>query len=314
MENNITIGEIIKHYRLQKKLSQEKLAQGICDRKYISHIELGKQIPTLDIVNQLSERLGVNLYETYALMLRHHDIETHQKIELLNQYFSIEKRDQLIDLIEQYESLSEFQYGEPLLQIEYARAIYTSWTLRNYKQAIDISLKALSYKTPFSISADFSIQHYSNVELSLINVIALNFCRLGDLKNGKKYFDFLSSYMNQLFTQSHYATNRNNHFELRFFSTLVYNYFIFFKESTSDIKDRIDYALSLLKSLHSHHVLPELLLCKTYFLLLENDIEAATATYQTAHHLGLYLYEQDFQDHIEHSVLGDKLSVFNTII
>ena len=96
MENNITIGEIIKHYRLQKHLSQEKLAQGICDRKYISHIELGKQIPTLDIVNQLSERLGINLYETYALMLRHHDIETHQKIEQLNQHFSIDKISKLI--------------------------------------------------------------------------------------------------------------------------------------------------------------------------------------------------------------------------
>ena len=139
MENNITIGEIIKHYRLQKKLSQEKLAQGICDRKYISHIELGKQIPTLDIVNQLSKRLGINLYETYALMLRHHDIETHKKIERLNKCQVLDKRERLIDLINQYKDLPGFQYGEPFLQLEYAKATYTSWPLGNYKQAIEIA-------------------------------------------------------------------------------------------------------------------------------------------------------------------------------
>jgi len=42
MNNYITIGEIIKHYRKQNGLSQETLADGICDRKYLSHIENDK--------------------------------------------------------------------------------------------------------------------------------------------------------------------------------------------------------------------------------------------------------------------------------
>ena len=307
MENNITIGEIIKHYRLQKKLSQEKLAQGICDRKYISHIELDKQIPTLDIVNQLSERLGVNLYETYALMLRHHDIETHNKIELLNQHFSSRNISKLRELIQHYEQLTEFQYGEPHLHLEHAKSMCVSWESQNYEEVIKISLQALSTKEPFSIDSPPYNPRFSNIELCILNTIALNYCRAGNLKEGKKYFDFLYNYIDELFTQSHYATNRNNHFEIRFFSTLVYNYFIFFKEETVDIQSRVDSALSLLKSLHSHRNLPELLLCKTLFLLLDNDITTATATYQTAHHLGLYLYNQDYQEHIEQSVLGDKL-------
>lgn len=314
MENNITIGEIIKYYRLQKNLSQEKLAQGICDRKYISHIELGKQIPTLDVVNQLSERLGINLYETYALMLRHHDIETHNKIEKLNQHFSFSKISQLRELIEDYEQLPEFQYGEPLLHLEHARAMYISSELQKHEESIAISLKALSTKEPFFIDTPPNNRNFSNIELCILNSIALNYCRSGNLDEGKKYFDFLHNYMEEQFTQSHYATNRNNHFEVRFLSTLVYNYFIFFKDDTIDMQSRIDYALSLLKSLHSHRNLPELLLCKVYFLLLANDIDNATATYQTAHHLGLYLYGEGYQAHIEQSVLGDKLSLFTSTL
>ena len=313
MENNITIGEIIKHYRLQKKLSQEKLAQGICDRKYISHIELGKQIPTLDIVNQLSERLGINLYETYALMLRHHDIETHKKIELLNQYLSIGKRDQLIDLVEQYKELPEFQHGEPFLQLEYAKATYFSWTLKNYEEAIKIAQHALTTIRPFFLDNISTLDNLTNVELCLLNTIAVNYCRLNQKEEGEKYFNFLYEYMTQLFTQSHFATNRNNHFELHFLSTLVYNYFLFYRDSKTLDSSKIDNTISLLKSLHSNYNLPQLLLCKV-ILLTNCNMSSAISIYQVAHHLGLYLYGPDYQEHIEQSILGDKLSNFITCL
>lgn len=81
MKTYITIGEIIRYYRKESGLSQEELAEGICDRKYLSHIENNKNIPTLDIINQLSNRLGINLYDSYALMLHKHDIDTYKKIE-----------------------------------------------------------------------------------------------------------------------------------------------------------------------------------------------------------------------------------------
>ena len=243
-------------------------------------------------------------------MLRHHNIETHKKIEILNKCQALDKREHLINLINQYKDLPEFQYGEPFLQLEYAKATYASWPLGNYKQAIEIAQKALSHEKSFCIDSAPSSQQYSNVELSLINVIALNYCRSGDFENGQKCFDFLYHYIEQLFEQSHYATNRNNHFEVRFLSTLVYNLFVFSKGKTEGLESRVDYALSLLKSLHSHNDLPELLLCKTYFFLLKGDINSATSTYQTAHYLGLYLYEQTYQEHIEQSILEDKLSCF----
>ena len=77
-------GEAIKYYRVLAKMTQEQLADNICAREYIGKVEKGKQVPTLFIVNAMSEKLGINLFDAFALMMEHNDFDTHQKIEALN--------------------------------------------------------------------------------------------------------------------------------------------------------------------------------------------------------------------------------------
>lgn len=305
MENYITIGEIIRHYRKEKGLSQAALADGICERKYISNIENNKNIPTLDIINQLSDRLQINLYETYALMLRHHDIDTHQKIDNLNLCFNQEKCEYILPLIEEYEKLPGFQYGEPLQIIKYAKVLYLSNILRKYTEAIEMALEGISIHKNIKIENASTNLSLSNVELSLINAIGVNYCRNKQREEGKKYFDFLMNYLHQLFSISHYATNRNNHFELRFLSNVVYNYFVFFKDDPDFNSENIEKTLSLLKSLHCHYNLPELLLCKAYLKCKEEQLEEAKQLYTLAHSLGLYLYTDQYVESMEQSVLRE---------
>lgn len=304
MNNYITIGEIIKHYRKQNGLSQETLADGICDRKYLSHIENDKAIPTLYIVNQLSTRLGINLYETYALMLRHHDMDTHKKIEILNQHFNIGAAKQLPNLIEEYESLEAFQSGEPKQTLLHAKVLFTANILHNTEEAIRLAFEGLSINPQFSLDIDTKEIHLTNVELNLLLCIMVSYCRLEKLDEGKKYYTFLYNYITNLFSISHYATNRNEQFELRFLASLVYNHFIFFKDNDYEIT-HIDKVLELLKSLHSNHTLPELLLCKTYLLSRDDNHTAAKETYSLAHQLGLYLYSAKYQKHIEKTTLEE---------
>ena len=47
--------------RKELGLSQVKLCQGICTQATLSKFESGKQIPTLEILNQLCARLGLGL-------------------------------------------------------------------------------------------------------------------------------------------------------------------------------------------------------------------------------------------------------------
>lgn len=304
MENYITIGEIIRHYRTERGLSQAALADGICERKYISNIENNRNIPTLDIINQLSDRLQINLYETYALMLRHHDMDTHNKIEILNQCFIPERRKELLLLIEEYENLPGFQYGEPLQIIKYAKSIYLSYVLGQNAKAIAVAFEALSVNKTFQIDDTSATQYLSNVELSLLNAIGVNYCRMNQNEEGKKYFDFLQEYLHQQFSLHHYATNRNNQFELKLLSNVVYNYFIFLREEPDFKPESIEKTLCLLKSLHCHHNLPELLLCRTYLEFKDQHLENAKQTYSLAHQFGLYLYTDAYVTRTEKSVLG----------
>ena len=301
MDSFIKIGDIIKHYRLEKGLSQDELAEGICSRKYISQIEKHQNIPTLYIINALSAKLGVNLYDSYAIMLQHHDIETHKKIVSLNQAMGKGDFDTIHLLVETYRALPEFQQGEPMQFLKYGESVYLSNALLEHSKAISVAKSAL----PDTLSNPQTIQHtyLSNIELSLLNFIAVNTCRLENLQEGKKYFDFLYNYLNQLFIQNHYVANRNNHFELRFFANLVYNDFCFFHQTDDFDSKRIDNVLELLKSLHSHFNLPELLLCKTALLLEQDLISEAKRVYPLAHELGIYLYSEVEMQDLEKRIL-----------
>ena len=298
MDSFIKIGDIIKHYRMEKGLSQDELAEGICSRKYISQLETHQNIPTL-FINALSAKLGVNLYDSYAIMLQHHDIETHKKIVSLNKALAEVDFDKIHILIETYQSLPEFQQGEPMQFLKYGECVYLSNILLEHSKSISVAKSALP-NDPLSIT-----QHtfFTNIELTLLNFIAVNTCRLGDLQEGKKYFDFLYNYLNQLFIQNHYVANRNNHFELRFFANLVYNDFCFFHKTDDFDPKRIDNVLELLKSLHSHFNLPELLLCKTALLLEQNLISEAKRVYPLAHELGIYLYSEEEMQDLEKRIL-----------
>ncbi|MFC0558415.1 helix-turn-helix domain-containing protein [Halalkalibacter alkalisediminis] len=61
----LTVGEKVKQLRKSLKLSQIELASGICHQSLISHIEKGRTIPTVYVLNQIAIKLGVDM--TYFL-------------------------------------------------------------------------------------------------------------------------------------------------------------------------------------------------------------------------------------------------------
>ena len=92
MTNTYThIGEVIAYLRKKKRLSQASLADGICTREYLIKIENCRQYPTSAIINDLCQKLGIDIYEEYSLILRHGGFERHNAITELNDSYSKEK-------------------------------------------------------------------------------------------------------------------------------------------------------------------------------------------------------------------------------
>ncbi len=56
-----SIGQLIKKYRQQKDMSQSELADEVCSRSYLSHIENGERIPSADVLGRLADNLQVPL-------------------------------------------------------------------------------------------------------------------------------------------------------------------------------------------------------------------------------------------------------------
>lgn len=60
MKIEIVFGRVLKHFRSEKRLSQEKIALlSDLDRTYISLLERGLRQPSLKTIIQLSDALGI---------------------------------------------------------------------------------------------------------------------------------------------------------------------------------------------------------------------------------------------------------------
>ena len=59
------IGPIIKEKRIAKGWTQQELAEGICTDKHIYLIETNQRNPSVKMLNKLSEKLEVDLFEYY---------------------------------------------------------------------------------------------------------------------------------------------------------------------------------------------------------------------------------------------------------
>ena len=202
---DVSFGKILKYYRTKLSLTQDELAEGICSRKYISRLEKDTQVPTLDMVNKLSNKLEVNIYDTYALILRHHNIETHIMIEKLNDNFSASCLKNLKPLIDEYSQLETFKTGEPFQILMYAQCQYYGQYENNPEKAIDIAVSTLTQFFPNFMIESFDPLTLSNCELTLLLSLAVNYCRTGKFESASIIYNLMVKYLHKVLHQSHYG-------------------------------------------------------------------------------------------------------------
>jgi transcriptional regulator with XRE-family HTH domain len=76
MELQRVFGKVIKELRLQKKISQEKLAfDSDIDRTYISDIEKGDRNVSLLIIHRIAKALQISLSDLFKKIEDHGEIK-----------------------------------------------------------------------------------------------------------------------------------------------------------------------------------------------------------------------------------------------
>lgn len=312
----ISIGEIIQHYRNDKKMSQEKLAEGICSREYIGAIEKGKNIPTLELVTRLSERLNVDLYSVYSNVYRHHDLQTHLEMQKLSKAIGHRNIGEVTRLVNQLEGLEGFLKGEPRQVICYAKSIIYGETGNVKEESVLWCEKGLQEKYPLFPRVEEIPEHISNVDFALILSYAVMLCRNQKIEQGLYYLNFIQCRAHHLLKNSIYDKEYNKSFWLNVECSCIYNKYIFCDEISIAFLEEIESILSYQKTNNRSHMLPELMLCKAAVLMNLNKTLEAKQIYKSACALGQFFFTEQQYEILERSIINthSNLNLFHDCV
>lgn len=107
------IGKIIKKQRTLLKKSQQELAEGICSAKYIYLIEKEERNPSAYILNQLSEKLAIDLFEYYQYLEFENPVAVIEHRKNMDKYIQAGDLEQLKEESSKAAQIEDFQQ-EPL--------------------------------------------------------------------------------------------------------------------------------------------------------------------------------------------------------
>ena len=303
--SNVHIGEIIKYHRQLHGMSQEELADGICSRKYLISLEKGKNYPTSYIIDLLNKKLKCNIYNYYNQVNRHHDMETHEYIRQINEKLNVWKLKELIPLIEKVENLPSFQMDEPLQVLYYVKAICASNLDCNFSLAIEYAKKGIHvYHPHFHIKLSKSAI-FSNIDLILIQCMAVNYCRVGKYQAGIDVLYFLNDYLLPFTEGASYDINENSRFEVNLLCSVIYNITTFkiIHKKYDDIISLVDNTLSILKRLNNSASCIRLLVNKFIAYAEQNLKEEANQCYHDILVLVKYFDIENFYEIFKSEIL-----------
>lgn len=185
----ITIGRLIRELRIQQKVSQQVLCQGLCSKSKLSKIENGTLNPDVILAETLLQRLGLSEREFVfwgnAKEAKFHELKFKLMQPLyLNQVQRKEYLNELKDFLSDKDSL----YKQYLLYQEYeSNCIPQEDKIRFLKDTLSCTLK------DFNISRILDYR-LSWLELTLLNCIAFEYRYTDNPYQGILYFRQLLEY------------------------------------------------------------------------------------------------------------------------
>jgi len=191
------IGSMISFYRKYQSLTQGELAQGICSQGEISLIEKGLRVPSVEMVNKISTRLGISIevFEKKSFYEKHEFyINTVlNKLELLVNNRDYAKMKPYLN-----DEILQNHCTNPLTKQCFLcyRGIYTSYGVKQPRKALEIYRQALQETnvTAFSDISDFPKHKeiYSKTETLLISGAASCYYLLKDFQKAEILFKVAS--------------------------------------------------------------------------------------------------------------------------
>ena len=280
----VNFGDILRYYRIKNGMSQEQLADGICAREYVGLLEKNKKIPTIYMISAFSNKMGINLFDAYALIIQHHDFDTHQKIEAMDEAINARDIDRLYELAVKFASEPGFEDGIPFQCVMHALALYYSNALGDYEKSVECATEGL--KVSGKPDADLEPTPALTIpDMCLLLVKSVNLCRIGRMEEGRKYLEYLHGCTRLRFTENRYLANRNRRFDINLFALTAFNICEFFPDDVENNLKLLEESISLLNKYECSNMQPELLLYKSRYLYDVGNTEKALDCFNAGYYL-----------------------------
>lgn len=279
-----SFGETLLYYRKKEGLSQEQLAEGICSREYIGQIEKGKKTPTLHMILAFSQKMNINLFDAYALIVEHNDFDTHLKYEKMYEAINVRDDTLLYNLAVEYSDLPGFSHGVPYQYIMQAYCMYYSNVVKDYNKAIYYATKGLDISGLNDPDRKASTS-LTNQDMCLLTTKAVALCRNGNYPEGRKDLEFLLECTRLRLEESRYIANRNRRFDINMFALTTYNICEFFQDDIESNLKLLDVSITLLNKYECSSKQPELLLYKARYLYDQNKQAKAQNYFNAGYYL-----------------------------
>lgn len=199
-------GDFIKRRREALGLSQEKLAEGICDPVSMSRIERGKVAPQKLIKEKLLQRVGMSGNDFIAVV--HAENTELMKLAIeISICLSHTDGETAESLIEKMESLMKNpdQYDRQFLQYAKALALYDQYKI-DAKTHHALQEEALYLTLPQIASENLTKWYFSSQESSIINTLSYSCEKVGKAEEVTAFLSILlQQYENKPFPLMHYA-------------------------------------------------------------------------------------------------------------
>lgn len=191
------VGNYLKEYRKKAGLSQEELAEGICNASNLSRIETGSQMPTRRTYEALMQKLGQNV-SLFSSFSTHREMEFYRLENQIGEKLADQNTDGLRGLYDRMKVLAD-----PREDLEQQYMLYVDALIRNLEgegavavlpqlmEALHVTRKNGDPENPREMKL-LTFQ-----EINLLNNIAVAYWRGGEKEKGMNLMLYLKEYMEE---------------------------------------------------------------------------------------------------------------------
>lgn len=218
-------GELLKEIRTMNNMTLDQLAEGICSTRHLSRIERGENNPSLYIIHNISKKLNIDLQEYYRIYFCSGSFIAYDFKSKFEQLLENSNIIGLKELIARIEKIDEFQTGENRQYVLYGKALYSSYLDSNYTLSNNYCVEGIQIENS-SFQLDMGILEnrlYSNVGLTMINLIGGNYNRMGEKDKAFNLSENLFLLLDYHIFHTPYTMYRTLDFEKRIYQSICYN-------------------------------------------------------------------------------------------